>query len=662
MTGATAEDWAALVQQGLTEDLLPVVCNSKAKVSPSSSLTDVSRGKVPSVYNDRRLVVGVPGWVDKRTEKQEVREWAKQRDYGICVITRRVRAIDVDITDPTMAGQVEEVIERHVPDLPTRRRGNSSKFLKAVVIAGELPKRVLRTTNGAIEFLTTGQQFVAVGTHTSGARYEWDAGTPTDIPLMDLGTFEAMWAELRVKFSTEEVEGTISNKAEKLAQVHAADPVASALLERGLVRGTERDGRLHIYCPFEEHHTSEGTVTATTYWPAHTGGYESGHFKCLHAHCEHRTDQEFIDALDLPDVRDVFDDLQDEATEVTESDVEEGKKLRYVPVQAKQFATIAPTHWLIKNLLPQAGLGVLYAPPSAGKSFMALEMGFCIARGEPFNTLPTNKGAVLYVAAEGAQGVRRRAQAYAQDRAIDLADVPMYFIGGDTPNLTKANEVGDLIRTIRSIGGVVLVIIDTFAQSTPGANENSGEHMGVAMSNCKKINTLTGAMVMLVHHEGKDGSKGARGWSGIKAALDSEFQIVRQGGSRLLISTKQKDIDDAHEIGWRLHVVAIGQDEDGDPITSCVVRFDDKITGHNLDKDDPNAELHAILAKHKTTTGEDITIKQLAEKLKTRKFNVERKLKPLIESGDILIIRDRVVSGLVIDRADDFYDLGDEDE
>jgi hypothetical protein len=58
--------------------------------------------------------------------------------------------------------------------------------------------------------------------------------------------------------------------------------------------------------------------------------------------------------------------------------------------------------------------------------------------------------------------------------------------------------------------------------------------MGLALSHCKHIYEVTGAIVLLVHHSGKDAAKGARGWSGIRAAADTEIEIVgiHGGGKR----------------------------------------------------------------------------------------------------------------------------------
>lgn len=95
--------------------------------------------------------------------------------------------------------------------------------------------------------------------------------------------------------------------------------------------------------------------------------------------------------------------------------------------------------------------------------------------------------------------------------------------------------------------------------------------MGKALSHCKGVHKVTGALVVLVHHAGKDTSKGARGWSGIRAAADAELEVMRLANGRLLRTSKQKDGDDNLEWGFGLDVVPIGVDEDGDVVSSCIV-------------------------------------------------------------------------------------------
>ena len=76
------------------------------------------------------------------------------------------------------------------------------------------------------------------------------------------------------------------------------DPIGVFLAENSYVKSVGSDGRLNITCPFEEEHTSDSTESSTVYFPAHTGGYACGAFKCQHAHCSDRKRHEFLEKID----------------------------------------------------------------------------------------------------------------------------------------------------------------------------------------------------------------------------------------------------------------------------------------------------------------------------------------------------------------------------
>jgi hypothetical protein len=246
------------------------------------------------------------------------------------------------------------------------------------------------------------------------------------------------------------------------------------------------------------------------------------------------------------------------------------KPQRFPLIPAATFASRKAPDWLIKHVLPDAELLMLFGESTAGKSFVALDLCCAIARGVAWRGHKTRQGRVVMVVAEGAGGFRNRLQAYAQHNNCDLSTFPLDIIEV-VPNLLIKDDALDLARGILAGGPVALLVIDTFAQTTPGSNENSGEDMGRALAHCKGIHRATKAPVLLVHHAGKDLSRGARGWSGLRAAADAELEISRDGDYRAIRITKGKDGEDGREWPFALETITVGIDEDGEDITSCVV-------------------------------------------------------------------------------------------
>lgn len=266
----------------------------------------------------------------------------------------------------------------------------------------------------------------------------------------------------------------------------------------------------------------------------------------------------------------VADGLQKLEVTDAESPGQEVKPPRYVFEPVHSFASTTALPWIIKGVLPKAGLAVVYGASGSGKSFAVLDMSLAIARGTEWRGKRVKQGRVAYIAAEGADGFRKRLAAYALHQGVDLSTVPMTVLNA-APNLLEKADAAAIAIGVKAAGGADLIIVDTFAQTTPGANENAGEDVGKALGHCKRIHEATGAMVVLIHHSGKDASKGARGWSGLRAAADAEIEVIRTDQGRCLRLSKSKDGEDGLEWGFDLEVVQLGVDEDLDPITSCVV-------------------------------------------------------------------------------------------
>lgn len=247
------------------------------------------------------------------------------------------------------------------------------------------------------------------------------------------------------------------------------------------------------------------------------------------------------------------------------------EKLRFEAVPWQEFSAQLSAAYLIKGLLPMAALGVLYGESGSGKSFLALDMAFAIARGISWRGLRTKKHKVVYLAAEGASGFKNRLAAYALHNNLKDPAIPLQIIDA-APNFLLKDDALDICKAaLADTGRPGLIVIDTFAQVLAGANENASEDMGKALAHCKGIHKATGALVLLVHHSGKDASRGARGWSGLRAAADVELEVTRTPMGRAIRSTKQKDGADFKEWGFELEVVTLGEDADGDFVTSCVV-------------------------------------------------------------------------------------------
>ena len=246
------------------------------------------------------------------------------------------------------------------------------------------------------------------------------------------------------------------------------------------------------------------------------------------------------------------------------------KAPRFTPMGLLQFMLRPRGEWIVKGVLPRAGLAVVYGASGSGKTFLMVDLAGAVARGIEWRGNAVVQGRVVYVVAEGASGFRNRVEAYCRQHDLDPAQVDLLVIP-DVPNLLDKAHMKELIAAIKKVGPVAMIVIDTYARVMAGANENDAKDTGQAVAHCDLLHRVFKALVVLIHHSGKDATKGARGWSGLRAAADAEIEVVREGDARALRLTKSKDGEDGLVWGFALEVVQIGVDEDIEPITSCVV-------------------------------------------------------------------------------------------
>ncbi len=242
---------------------------------------------------------------------------------------------------------------------------------------------------------------------------------------------------------------------------------------------------------------------------------------------------------------------------------------------------ITPVSWLIKGVLPKSTVGVIYGESGSGKSFLVLDMCAAIVRNIPWNGFKT-RGAgrrVLYVIAEGVNGFPHRLEAYRIKEGLVGKDIGIDIVQDTMLNLTKHGNAARLVNDFKILGQYDLIVIDTLAQVTPGINESSSEDMGLALDHCKKISRASGAMILIVHHSGKDASKGMRGHSSVLGASDAIFEVTRFGEDRAFKIIKLKEGKEGEEFGFKLQTKVIGYapieegEDEPDVIESCVVEY-----------------------------------------------------------------------------------------
>jgi hypothetical protein len=243
---------------------------------------------------------------------------------------------------------------------------------------------------------------------------------------------------------------------------------------------------------------------------------------------------------------------------------------RYKVMWPADIANIQPIKWRLKHVLPATGLAAIYGPSGSGKSFLTVDLGRAISHGNPWFGIKAYQTTVIYVVLEGEAGIWNRVQ------ALEKAHGPLppngFGVITQPFEIVKPQDLVDLSAKI-PFGSVVF--IDTLNRAAPTADENSSRDMGEILEAAKTLYRVTNSLVVLVHHTGKDASRGMRGHSSLFAAVDGAIEVTRDAaGNRSWAVAKAKDGEDDKTANFRLKRHVLGQDSEGDDIVSCSVEPD----------------------------------------------------------------------------------------
>lgn len=246
---------------------------------------------------------------------------------------------------------------------------------------------------------------------------------------------------------------------------------------------------------------------------------------------------------------------------------------RFKVLSAADVEAIPRAPDLVKGVLPREGLAAIGGPSGSGKSFVAMDLLGAVAAGAPWFGIRTHSAPVLYVALEGEGGLGKRLKAYRER----YGSVPRRLMFLAAPlDIRDATDRAELIQAAKQagvVGGVVC--IDTLNRAAPGMDENASTDMGQVIEAMKQLQDALGGLVVAVHHTGKDLTKGLRGHSSLFAALDAVIEVTREGLQRSWKVGKSKDDEDGRSYPFRLKVIQVGEDDEGEPVTSCIVELDD---------------------------------------------------------------------------------------
>ncbi len=192
-------------------------------------------------------------------------------------------------------------------------------------------------------------------------------------------------------------------------------------------------------------------------------------------------------------------------------------------IEGSDFTSgVKPANWLIGGLIEENSIGILAGATGTFKTFTALHLAWTLgSHDRQFIGYPTVKtGKVLYLFGEGASGLKRRAKAIElqQQSSFDNIVIPNRYI-----DITDGDDRMMIDRLVKK-HCPVLIIYDTL-NSLAAIDNNSSREVSSMIKDLRHIQDSVKASSIIVHHVGKDESKGMEGSHAFTSNSDFVFQL-----------------------------------------------------------------------------------------------------------------------------------------
>jgi hypothetical protein len=228
-------------------------------------------------------------------------------------------------------------------------------------------------------------------------------------------------------------------------------------------------------------------------------------------------------------------------------------------------------NYLVKGIIPRAGLAIVWGPPKCGKSFWTFDLAMHVALGWPYRGHRVQQGAIVYLALEGGHGFRNRVEAWRRRHLAEHRNpVPFYLLDVPVDLVADRDKLITAIRAQLGEQSPAGVVIDTLNRALIG-DENKSDDMAKFIRAADMIRAAFGCVVIIIHHCGVAGSR-PRGHTSLSGADDVQIAVERSEDGTITVTVEHmKDGEASAPMACKLERIELGTDDDGDPITSCVV-------------------------------------------------------------------------------------------
>lgn len=217
---------------------------------------------------------------------------------------------------------------------------------------------------------------------------------------------------------------------------------------------------------------------------------------------------------------------------------------------------LGPIEWLIDDYFEAKTISIIWGDTMAFKSFLALEVCFCVAAGLSWHGKEVKQGAVLYVCGEGANGIARRITGLRQKYNI-WHEIPLYVSNGSR-DMMEVEAMLEVVSYGKSLNTQIhLVMVDTVNRNFSG-EENSSKDVAKAYKHLDMLKETFDCSIAMVHHTGKSGTiiRGSAAWV---QNVDASYEMKRSGSTfyTTFLPLKMKDAALGPELYFEMKEIII---------------------------------------------------------------------------------------------------------
>jgi hypothetical protein len=236
-------------------------------------------------------------------------------------------------------------------------------------------------------------------------------------------------------------------------------------------------------------------------------------------------------------------------------------------------------NYVVRDLLNFGMIGLITGVPNAGKSPLALDLAAHIAIGKPWQGRKVKQGLVVYIATEGWTAFDNRLEAIRREHFHDYPDPP--FVQAPLHLNLRTPPKGFITSLIEETLSYskhyqlppALIVVDTLSPTLGGGTDRDDDVARAVIDNARQLCEGTGAALAFVHHPTKAADSDYRGSSVwiddtdflIKVDMDNRRDV------RTVTTPRVKETAAIEPLSFRIRNVALGNDDEGDPIGTVVV-------------------------------------------------------------------------------------------